>query len=193
MDAMTRYFDSPGEANTDDTIELAVKRAAERGINFIVVASSTGKTGVKCAETAAERGIKTIVVTYHHGFSKKGEWTIQEKYHRRLKELGVPIVSASHSLSGVERSMTRKLGGPSRTEVIAEALRSLFGQGMKVCVEIAVMAADAGAIPCGSGEEVIALGGSAKGSDTAVVFSPAHSNSFFDLAVREIIAMPRER
>ncbi|HDP97127.1 MAG TPA: hypothetical protein ENN25_05495 [Euryarchaeota archaeon] len=190
---MTRYFDSPGEANTDEAIELAVGRAAERGIEHIVIASSTGKTGVKCAEAAAKKGIKTIVVTYHYGFSKKGEWTIQNKYLEKLRQMEVPIISASHALSGVERSMTKKLGGPSRVEVIAEALRGLFGQGMKVCVEITLMAADAGAIPCGSGKEVIAIGGSAKGSDTAVMFEPSHSNSFFDLSVREIIAMPRSR
>jgi hypothetical protein len=52
------------------------------------------------------------------------------------------------------------------------------------------MALDAGLIP--HGEEIIAIGGSSKGADTAVVITPAHSNHFFDTKVKEIICKPRE-
>lgn len=45
-------------------------------------------------------------------------------------------------------------------EIIAAALR-MFGQGTKVCVEVATMAADAGMIP--SGEPVIVVGGTGPG------------------------------
>jgi len=60
---------------------------------------------------------------------------------------------------------------------------------MKVAVEVAVMAADAGLLE-GEGE-VIAVAGTGSGADTAVVLSPAYSTSFFELKVREVIAMPR--
>jgi hypothetical protein len=59
-------------------------------------------------------------------------------------------------LSGIERSILRKFGGISRAETIAGALRSLLGHGLKVCVEIAFMAADATAVQI---EDVIAVGG----------------------------------
>jgi hypothetical protein len=113
----------------------------------------------------------------------------RETYDELLSR-GVKIVRASHALSGVERSITEKLGGASRVEAISATLRSLFGQGMKVCVEIAVMAADSGSIPCGE-VEVIVIGGSGWGADTACVMRPGHANTFFDMEVREILAIPR--
>ncbi len=53
------------------------------------------------------------------------------------------------------------------------------------------MAADTGAID--SHNEVIAVGGTASGVDTVCVIRPAHTANFFDLQVREIVAMPRVR
>ena len=63
---------------------------------------------------------------------------------------------------------------------------------MKVCVEISVMAADTGAIPCGE-VEVIAVGGTECGADTACVVRPAHANGFFSFEVREVLAIPRRK
>jgi len=193
MDSTVRYFEKPGEQNTAETVELAVARAAERNIKHIVVASDTGNTGVLVAEKASKKGIGTVVVTEAYGSSEKGKWDMDERNVEKLKGMGVPVVAATHALSGVERSITKKLGGASRVEAIAEALRSLFGQGMKVCVEISAMAADSGTIPCGDETEVVAIAGTASGVDTAVVVRPSHAGSFFDLQVREIIAIPRKR
>lgn len=187
------YFAEPGKQNTRNTVELAIRRAVARRIKHIVVASGTGKTGVLVAEKAAKRGINTVVVTYHSGFEKKGEGTLTRQNLERLQELNVRIVSATHALSGIERAITKKFGGLSRVEVIAEALRSLFGQGMKVCVEIGVMAADSGCIPVDDETEIIAIAGTDEGADTAVVMRPSNASSFFELEIREIIAMPRKR
>jgi hypothetical protein len=71
--------------------------------------------------------------------------------------------------------------------IIAQTLR-LFGQGMKVVVEIAAMAADAGAIP--ADKDVLVVSGSGRGADTAVVIKPANSHRLFDMVVKEIIAKP---
>ena len=62
---------------------------------------------------------------------------------------------------------------------------------MKVCYEVAVMAIDAGLIP--HGEEIIAVGGSGRGADTAVVMKPAHAKEFFGTELLEVICMPRGR
>ena len=56
---------------------------------------------------------------------------------------------------------------------------------------ITLMAADAGLIK--TKEEVIAIGGRSRGADTAVVIKPANLNSFFDIELREIICMPRDK
>ena len=102
--------------------------------------------------------------------------------------MGITVYAASHALSGVGRGISNKFGGATPVQIIAETLR-LFSQGIKVCVEISIMAADAGLLPTDT--EVIAFGGTAKGVDTAVVLKPAHMSNFFDLRIHEIIAMPR--
>ncbi len=51
------------------------------------------------------------------------------------------------------------------------------------------MAADAGLIPVD--REVVAVAGSGRGADTALLIRPANSSRFFDLEVKEIIAKPR--
>ncbi len=193
METRIHYLDSPGNQNTEKVVELAVKRAKDRKIDRIVVASGTGRTGVLIAEKAGKKGIQTVVVTGAYGFSNKGEWEMKKSNEEKLRRMGVPIVSATHALSGVERSMTKKLGGASRVEAVAEALRSLFGQGMKVCVEISIMAADAGKAPCDADAEIVAVAGTDEGADTAVIIRPSNANTFFDLQIREIIAMPRTR
>ncbi len=184
------YFEKPGKQNTEKTLELALERAKRRGIDYLVVASSTGETAKKALEMI-EKGkfdVKLVCVTYHTGFYKEGENSMSEEVEEFLRSKGVRIVRQSHALSGVERSFTRKFGGVSRVEAVAEALRSLFGHGMKVCVEIAIMAADSGAIPI---EEVVCVGGRGRGADTAAIIRPAHMNNFFDMEVREVICMPR--
>ena len=193
METRIHYFDSPGKQNTEKVVELAVKRAKDRKIGRIVVASGAGRTGVMVAEKAGKKGIQTVVVTGAYGFSKKDEWEMKKSNEEKLRRTEVPIISATHALSGVERSITKKLGGTSRVEAVAEALRSLFGQGMKVCVEISIMAADAGEVPCDDDAEIIAIAGTDEGADTAVIIHPSNANTFFDLQIREIIAMPRTR
>jgi hypothetical protein len=83
--------------------------------------------------------------------------------------------------------MSRKFGGAYPVEIMAHTLR-MFGQGVKVCVEVAVMALDAGLIP--HGREVIAVGGTGRGADTAVVIRPAHASSIFDTYICEVICKP---
>ena len=75
--------------------------------------------------------------------------------------------------------------------MISDTLRSLFGKGFKVAIEVAIMAADSGYITLSDDTEIIAIGGTGWGADVALVLRPAHSGDFFSLQVREIIAMPR--
>lgn len=60
---------------------------------------------------------------------------------------------------------------------------------MKVAVEITLMAADAGLIR--TDQEAIAIAGTGKGADTALVLKPANAQTFFDLEIREILCKPR--
>ena len=74
-------------------------------------------------------------------------------------------------------------------EVAAHALR-ILGQGMKVCVEISMMAADAGLVELH--EPIVAVAGTGHGADTAVVIRPAPTAEFLDSKVDRIICMPRQ-
>ena len=181
------YLERPGPQNTEDIIDAVTAYIARSGLERVVVASTTGSTATKFAK-ALENKAKLIVVTHHTGFSQEGAQRFDAEKRRNLELQGITVLTQSHVLSGVERSISRKFGGVSRVETISEALRSLLGHGLKVCVEIAIMAADAGAIPIA---DIVAVGGTGSGSDTAVVIRPAHMNNFFDARIREIIVMPR--
>jgi len=197
MNREITYFEKAGAVNTDETVRVAVKRAVELGIKHIVVASTTGSTGIKVAEAAKaaegteETDIKVIVATIHYGAREEGKWLFDENNLKTLEDMGASVFTQTHTLSGVERSFSGKFGGVSRVETIAAVLKSLFGIGFKVAVEITIMAADSGMIPVSDDSEVIAIGGTGAGADVACVIRPGHANSFFDMQIREIIAMPR--
>jgi hypothetical protein len=186
------YFDTPGRKNTDQVIEIVAERVKKGGPKNVVDASGTGDTAMRLLAKLKGLSANVAVVTYHSGADKEGENTMSPDVEKKLVDDGAKIVRASHVLSGIERSFTKKLGGSSRVETVSEALRSLFGQGMKVCVEITVMAADNGAMPCGE-VEVIAVAGTDSGADTACIVRPAHADAFFKMEVREILAIPRKR
>ena len=180
------YFDRPGKDNTEQTLKLAAQRAKELEINEVVVASITGHTAYKAIEIFA--GPRITVVTYHSGFKEPFKSEMPQDVQKNLRDKGVTVITASHALSGIERSIAKKHSGVYPVLIMADTLR-LFGQGTKVAVEVTVMAADAGAL---SGSDVIAIGGSGHGADTALVLKPAHQNNFFDIRIREIICKPRK-
>ncbi|UCE91631.1 MAG: hypothetical protein JSV90_00265 [Methanobacteriota archaeon] len=186
------YFDRPGKQNTEAVLGAVHRRLVSLGLKHLVVASNSGDTAMKAIERFADLDVQVVTVTSHCGFSGEGMTDMSPEAERALAEAGSQVVRASHALSGVERSFTRKLGGCSRAEAVSDVLRALFGQGMKVCVEITLMAADNGAIPC-SNQEVAVIAGTGEGADTACILRPAHANDFFKMEVREIIATPRAK
>jgi len=187
------YFNQSGVENTDDIIEVVYNRLKEGDIKSIVVASSRGATGLKFARRMAKE-TNLVVVSSHPGRSAPGVWDFDQNILKDLQGMGCTVVRQSHILSGLERSISGKFSGVSRVEFLAEALRCLFGAGMKVAIECTIMAADSGAIPI---DKTIAVGGSSsergRGSDCAIVVWPSHSNNFFDLRVLEILAKPYRR
>ena len=187
------YFEKPGEANTADAARFAIERAKELRLSTVIVASTSGSTAEIFFQAMKGSGLNLVVVTHVMGFAKPGEWEFSAGIAERLRGQGVKIVTGTHALSGLERAISRspKLGGGSRSEAIAESLRRTVAVGLKVAVECVLIAADQGAI--GISDEVIAVGGTATGADTVCVIKPAHTSNFFDLQVREIVAMPRNR
>ncbi len=184
---MTVQFDV-GASNTDAVIQCVLDRLTAGGIESLVVATTTGDTGVRFMEALVDVDHQLICVTHHMGFREPNQIELEPMLASKLREGGARILTMSHALSGVSRSISKTFGGTSGPELIAHSLR-LFGHGMKVCVEIAVMAADSGSVT--SGQDVLCVGGSGRGADTAVVIRPAPMNAFFDLKVREILCWPK--
>lgn len=181
---MAVYFESPGKHNTGQVAELALRRAEELGINHIVVASNTGYT----ANFFVGKGPKLVVVTHHVGFREPGFDEMSPEARESLKQQGAEVLTTTHLFANVERAVTKQFGGLYPGGLISHTLR-MFGQGTKVAVEIATMALDAGLIPYG--EPVIAVGGTSRGADTALVLIPAHANAIFDTQILEIVCKPR--
>ncbi len=180
------YFNSPGCENTDDTLKLAKARAEELGIKTIVVATTTGDTGVKAVEEF--KGYKVIVVTHTTGFKAPGTQELTLENREKIEKLGANIFTGAHAFGGISHAIRKTFNTHVLGDFIANTLR-MFGQGAKVAIEISLMAADAGLI--NTDEEVIAIGGTVSGADTAIVLKPAHAHDAFSLRVKEIICKPR--
>lgn len=183
------YWNKAGSENTDKTLEIAVKEMREREIENIVIASNSGATAKKFLEKAEDDDFNIVCVTHHVGFREPGEDEMSESVRKELKERGVKVLTTTHVLAGVARSIKNKYGGLYPAEIMADALRML-SQGVKVSVEISIMALDAGLVPYG--EEIIAVGGTGGGADTACIIRPGHSNNVFETKVLEILCKPRE-
>jgi hypothetical protein len=183
----TTYFEGRGAAHTDETLRLAKQRADELGIRQIVAASATGETGARAVRLFQGAGV--VVVAGVVGFKQKNEVRLREKHRVAIEAGGGKILFAGHAFGMLGRAVRNAFGAMQIDEIIANVL-PLFGPGVKVCCEVACMAADAGLVR--AGEETIAIGGSEQGVDTAVVLKPSNTHTFFDTRILEIICKPRE-
>ncbi len=179
------YFAEPGPANTARTLDLVATCAEALGLRRILVASTTGATGVQAARTLAN--LEVIVVSHSAGFKGPNTQELTAENRAAVEAAGGRILTCQHAFGGVGRAVRKKLGTYELEEIIAYTLRT-FGEGMKVAAEIALMAADAGLVPVG--DPVIAVAGTGHGADTAVVLRPANAQTFFDLRFVELICMP---
>ena len=200
----TVYFEKPGKEHTEETHGIALDGAKERGIEYVVVASTTGKTALKAMKTFKGSGLNLVVVTHQMGWRAPGLQLLPEETRRRLEEGGLKLVACSDVFSGgVGKGIARQK--PEMKELlqsrlpyivppvasIIDSTLHLFCNGMKVCVEISMMAADTGMIPVD--KPIVAIAGTHVGSDTAIVLTPSTSNRIKDLMIHEILAKPLSR
>jgi len=187
VEEKTVYFAKAGEQNTESLLEVVKKYVEKEDIKDIVVASTTGQTGAKAAEMFKGRNV--VIVTHHFGSKEPGKSELQDEYETRISANGAAIFAGTHALSSAERAVRKHFGTIQPLELMANVLRRM-GEGTKVCVEISLMAADAGLIPVD--KDVIAIGGTGRGADTALRIHPANAARFFDLKIRQIIAKPHD-
>jgi len=185
VEKKTVYFEEAGGQNTDTLLRFVKEYVEKEGMKDIVVASTTGETGVKASKIF--KGHNVVVVTHCFGLREPGKTELQEEYREEILANGARIFTGIHALSSAERAIRKDFGTIQPLELIANVLR-LMGEGTKVCVEITLMAADAGLIPVD--RDIVAIAGTGGGADTALRVRPANAARFFDLKIREILAKP---
>ncbi len=185
MELKTTYFENPGRDNTEAVLRIARQRAEELGIKTVVVASTRGDTAVKAMDVF--QGLRVIVVTHVTGYRTPNVQEFTEESRQIVESKSGIIVTADHAFAGLSRAMRNKHNMYLLGEIVADTLR-IFGQGTKVACEIALMAADSGLVR--TDEDVISIGGTDRGADTALLLMPVNTHSFFDLRVREILCKP---
>ena len=200
-DENVRYFDEPGPQNAEALIEAVKKRIKGSGIEYVVVASESGKTALKVAEALKEFKVKVVCVTAYAGlrlaWPEGGKWPgITGQIRKRLEDLKVKIIEETQYIFKGVTFDAQFLGRAAPSWAIHEFLSRTMGYGFKTAIEVAMMAAEAGAIPVD--REVVAIAGTGwlgGGADCALIVKSAPIPKSTDvekgLEVREIIAIPR--
>jgi uncharacterized protein len=178
MEEKIVYFEQPGKANTEETLKLALERAKARGITKVVLASTLGDTARLAAKLWKNEGIKLVVIPHQYGFAGM---MFPPELVTELEKQGHTVHFATMLFH------TDRFYGADNPTIMANLLRT-FSQGMKVAVEIVLMAADGGKVAIG--ERVVVVTGSGRGADTAVVAVASTSTHLSDLHIEEIICKP---
>jgi hypothetical protein len=164
---MIFYFEAPGERNTNTTLKTVRDWAQKCNIKGVFVPSKSGNTAQKAYNLFKNTDIQlTIVGTDPNIFSSEILARLRDSGTRVCFYKDIPY---------------------TYTQDMKTAYRRM-GEGFKVAVELGIIAAY---LDEGKNEDVICLGGTKKGVDTALIIKPSKSETFDQLEVREIIAKPR--
>jgi len=185
MESVITYFEERGKKNTEQTLKVAKKRALELGIHELVIASTHGSSALQAAEVFKNTDVRLIAVSITPSFEDMG-WSMTDEEREHVEAGGVTVLTGLHALAdGITEGF---YGENTPGSIVANTLR-FFSQGMKVAVEISIMALEAGLIA--PGNEVIAIGGTDEGADTAIVARPAFARKIKEYRVCEILCKPR--
>jgi hypothetical protein len=180
------YFDAPGKANTLNALKIAKKRALKTGIKTVIFSSSGGYTAGKAMEVFKGEKIKLVVVGYKDRFPVE----LAEELESEGNVMLYPNDYEFHH-PGEAWELLRR-----------------FSVGMKVSIQVVLMATEVGMVE--EGEEVIALGGTGTieyepggGVDTAIVMEAVKGDDFFTIdlplgrkkregrKIKELLCKPR--
>jgi len=184
------YFEKGGPQNTEKALEIAKKYADEFNIKDIVLASTTGTVAEKASQVFNPNEYNIVIITHAYYFVNSS--TRQEFPEDKLKELknkGLKFHIGTHAMSGIERGLRINKEAWIFVDMLAKMLGWHFGQGMKVCIEIASTVVDAGLIP-DLERDIIVVGGTGRGADTVCLIKPAPTSEFKKLRVKAILAKP---
>ncbi len=181
-------FKEGGKNNTLEALRIAKRACEECNISHMVVASTEGCTGIEAAKMLKGSGITLVVITHNYGFKEPGVVEMSPEVRKEIESHGAMVYTGTMVLRNLGTAI-REIQGYSQQDLVANTLR-ILGQGMKVCVEMVAMAADAGLVP--HERDVVAVAGTARGADTVTVVRAVPSNRLFEMKVRAVLAKPWE-
>ena len=188
------YFEEPGEGNTRLVIEAVSQRLEAGGVNTVVVASTYGETAVKFARELKGKAEVICVSEAPYRRERGEDWPcLKQEFRQKLERLGVTIIDRAPEI--FHHSVLEAARWPSvfPERLVRETLYC-FGQGMKVAVEVVLIAVSCGYVS--PYQDVIGVGGSGSGADTAILLRATYPACLFDkdpakrLEIKEVIAMP---
>ena len=188
MQRLVEYFEKAGAQNTTTCVDIVSKLVQNEGYKDVVVASTTGTTGVLAARSLAGQDANLVVVGHSVGFLAPNQDQFSEDCREEIVKLGATIHKGTILTHSIETALAKEFSGVYPTLLVANTLRRL-GHGIKVCCEIVMEAVDAGLV--NEGKEVVAMAGTAKGADTVAIVRSAASKRFLELFVSQIVAKPR--
>ena len=192
-----RYFDKPGRENTPDVVQIALDRLDEGDIHTVVVASTTGYTALAFADALqGHRGIALVGVAETPLIREWGHEypCLAPETRDELERRGVVVADRVPYLFHSSVLDQSRWKAPAPEEIVRDTLYA-FGQGLKVAVEVALIVVASGFIE--PFQDVIAVGGTSRGADTAIVVRATFPNHVLSqdeskrLNIREILCKPR--
>lgn len=191
------YFEHTGRQNTDKVVELVRERLDVGDLRTVIVASTTGYTAMKLADALVGRVDIRIVSVGETPLIR--EWgakypVLDPDVKYQLEEKGVIVADQIPYLLHSSVLDYSQWKAPSAEEIFRESLYA-FGQGFKVAVEVTLIAVASGFIE--PFQDVIAIGGTSRGADTAIVLRATFPNHVFStekhkrLIIREVVCKPR--
>jgi hypothetical protein len=179
MEERIVYFEKPGQENTQAVFDVVDGALSELGIRKVVVASTRGDTARYAMDRYKGQDIRLIVVPHQYGFGPEQRFP-QDLIERARKE--------GHEVYfGTMLFHQEKVFGQGPAQWVANFLRA-FCQGIKVCVEILLMAGNAGLVE--EGEQVVVVAGTGRGADTALVMTGATSGNLKGMHISRILCKP---
>ncbi len=170
------YCEKPGAGNTDDVLKMVNERLKQGDIRHVVVATNTGATALRTAELIDVDNVSVCGI--HHQSTQWGRHAKPDaEILRKAGERGVAFTPDHPPVT-----YFRQIEGES-----ADTLRK-FGQGVKVAVEVVIMATQTHLVS--PGEVVIGVGGTGRGADSAIVCVATTPDKMSQLFIKEVLAKP---
>ena len=190
------YFEKAGKHNTGKVIEAVVQRLAEGDVKTVVVSSTTGYTAHAFSEALQGHDYITLISVAESALVR--EWgaeypTLKPQTKEELERRGVIVVDKVSYVFHHSPFDDSKWQVPTPEEIARETLYA-FGQGLKVAVEVVLIAVTMGILE--PFQDVVAVGGTHRGVDTAIVMNATYPNYIFSqdpgkrLQIHEVLCKP---